>query len=233
MNATKSHTKTVTDDVYERYRDKWEALARNEIDVWLKFHRYWLSSERPVPVLIVRFEDLIREPKAQLQRMMQFALQTDRLSPLWEERAERTVGSGSTDRLGSYRPRAALMGAAAVGRALRTGRYTEELLLHFRDAAAKYNPDHNHLKKLGYALADGFPANFWDGTEPPLTDVATTDAPQGAVVTVNVGGETVRPNDCPFGRLMQKWRHSVTNNDRNPLPTVDRNCTRPTQRDIS
>jgi hypothetical protein len=32
----------VTDAVYERFHDKFEALVKNEIEIWLRFHEYWL-----------------------------------------------------------------------------------------------------------------------------------------------------------------------------------------------
>jgi hypothetical protein len=40
-NTGKTHTH-VTDAVYERFHDKFEALVKNEIEIWLRFHEYWL-----------------------------------------------------------------------------------------------------------------------------------------------------------------------------------------------
>jgi hypothetical protein len=42
MCCTNTHTESVSEDVYERYRDKFRALALNEIGTWADFLRYWL-----------------------------------------------------------------------------------------------------------------------------------------------------------------------------------------------
>jgi hypothetical protein len=33
-------------------------MLRNEIDVWMKFHRYW-TSKVDIPIIVVRYEDLM------------------------------------------------------------------------------------------------------------------------------------------------------------------------------
>jgi len=115
LNATKSHTKTVTAAVYEQFIDQWRGLARNEIQVWIRFLDYWIR-KCPAPVLIVRFEDLVRDPSRQLTRMMEFALSVEELSDFWKERVRYATSSSSTEKLGSYRPRTASKGTASIDR---------------------------------------------------------------------------------------------------------------------
>jgi hypothetical protein len=236
MNATKTHTQTVTDAVYDRFRDKFQALVENEIHIWLRFHEYWLHSEncRQIPVLVVRFEDLIQDANKELVRILEFSFgqqSGEGLSDFWMQRIQHVTGN-PIDKLGSYRPRGASKGVDSIGKSLRKGRYSDELLqtLH---AAASNSPGENLLQSFGYDIfAQGFPNNFKEGTEPlvdrldrqhsTIPDTDTNKAQTAAaVVKMNVGAP-VRPYDCPFGRALQSWRHSVTNKDAEPLPTVPR-----------
>jgi hypothetical protein len=228
MNATKTHTHTVTDAVYERFHDKFEALVKKEIDIWLRFHEYWLHEQRQIPVLVVRFEDLIQDANQELVRIFKFAFGQEPESELpdfWRQRIEHVTGN-PIDKLGSYRPRGASKGVDSIGKSLLKGRYSDELLqaLH---AVASSRPE-NLLESFGYDIfAQGFPNNFKEGTEPPVDRAATTTTPdtstkaEAATVQMNAGA-SVRPPHCPFGRALQTWRHSVTNKDAEPLPTVPR-----------
>jgi hypothetical protein len=224
MNATKTHTHTVTDAVYERFHDKFEALVVNEINIWLRFHEYWLQEQRQIPVLVVRFEDLIQDANKELVRIFEFAFggQSQELPDFWMQRIQHVTGN-PIDKLGSYRPRGASKGVDSIGKSLRKGRYSDELLqtLH---VAASSRPE-NLLQSFGYdVFAQGFPNNFKEGTEPPVdrpTIKPDTTKAQAAVVKMNTGAP-VRPPHCPFGRALQTWRHSVTNKDAEPLPTVPR-----------
>jgi Sulfotransferase domain len=245
MCATKSHTKTVTDAVYERFRDKYQQLVRNEIDVWLRFHHYWfVTAASQVPVLLVRYEDLVRHPNVELTRMMRFVLQVDELDAYWTSRVNHVVAAGradhddggrgeqqlaqpaAIDNLGSYRPRTGgtVPGGAVIrfGKALRRNpRFVTDDLVQFIHAASE-RFECNYLKLFGYdALHDGFPDTL------PPADAHWMEAVYGrhdrsmpSSLTIN-DGCAIRPLSCPFGRGMRAWRQSVTDKDQNPLPTVD------------
>ena len=71
MNATRSHTRTLAPSVYQQHSDKWDGLVRNELGVWMAFLDAWIR-DCPVPVLLVRFEDLMRDPAHQLTRILAF-----------------------------------------------------------------------------------------------------------------------------------------------------------------
>jgi hypothetical protein len=229
MNATKTHTHTVTDAVYERFHDKFQALVKNEINIWLRFHEYWLHECQQIPVLVVRFEDLIQDANKELVRIFKFAFGQESESELpdfWRQRIEHVTGN-PIDKLGSYRPRGASKGVDSIGKSLRKGRYPDELLQALHTIASS-RPE-NLLQSFGYDIfAQRFPNNFKEGTEPPVyrpptttTLSDTTKAGQAATVQMNAGAP-VRPPHCPFGRALQTWRHSVTNKDTEPLPTVAR-----------
>lgn len=214
MNATKSHTKSLLDATYEQFRDKWYGLVRNEIHIWNKFLDYWLNQD--CSVLVVRFEDLIREPAVELLRMLEFALQTAPLSSFWMNRIRHATTGSNTERLGSYKPRSAREGAASIGKSIKNGHYTDEQLDYIRDASAEYSG--KYLLRFGYDITEhGFPVNFVEGREPAAMECTTTK--EGREIRVN-DGVPVRRVDCPYGRLLQLWRFSVTNHDADPLPTV-------------
>lgn len=58
MTLTNSHNKSVHESMYERLADRWDGMLRNEIDVWMKFHRYW-TAKVDIPIIVVRYEDLL------------------------------------------------------------------------------------------------------------------------------------------------------------------------------
>lgn len=58
MTLTNTHNKSLHESQYARFADRWDGLIRNEIDVWMKFHRYW-TSKVDIPIIVVRYEDLL------------------------------------------------------------------------------------------------------------------------------------------------------------------------------
>lgn len=199
LNATKSHTKTLQSAVYDTFKTKWENLCRNEIRVWLDFLDYWLNTD--IPVLLVRFEDLVADPAAQVTRMMQFSLRTS-LNDFWKSRIDK-ICAESTAKLGSYKPR-----TSRIGKSL--GKYTDELLKYIQQISKQNTRD--YVRELGYSL-------------PEFPETSVVQSPflvnNERCGTVHVNAEApIRGTDCEFGRRLQQWRHSVTDFDRNPLPTL-------------
>ena len=39
--------------------DVWEDFVSNEAEVWTAFHCFWLRKHAHIPILLVRYEDLI------------------------------------------------------------------------------------------------------------------------------------------------------------------------------
>jgi Sulfotransferase domain len=211
MNATKSHTRTLVDAVYDEYRDKWEGLVRNEITVWLDFLQYWMNAD--IPVLVVRYEDLVERPGREMESIMQFMLSQEALSTEWSERIKR-VTEAPVERLGSYKPRSK---GPCAGRSLH--RYTCKQLEYIRKTCQSYSP--NYLQLFGYDLIDSCDKEPYTESLPPLSDALRYRSGSLESMRINTSNdELVRPVDCPYGRLLQTWRHSVTDNDRQPLPTV-------------
>ena len=238
LNATNTHTDTVTEDVYLAFMDVFEDLARNEIKVWCEFHQFWLDKSRidNLPLLLIRFEDLIQQPQVIMTQLLEFMSGSS--SPLglfWQQRiahAATTSEEHNNNNLGSYTPRTATRGIKSVGKSIQKQRYSEELLQYFHavaaEAAAAQDGNENLLQKFGYDIENQqFPENFARGEAPPLpnnyqrAESLTTDSSSTNFVKVN-DGSLIRPKDCPFGRAMRAWRLRNTENDTNPFPTVPR-----------
>lgn len=228
LNVTNTHTETVTDEVYARFGNKFEQLAKNEMQVWCEYHRYWLEKSRKegFPLLIIRFENLIQRPDVELSRIFQFLVKNkeQRLHPFWQRRiAHATTTTTQHNTLGSYTPRTATRGVQSIGKSLHKGRYSPQLLDYFHAVAAKdaaAHGDDDLLKYFGYHIFDqDFPQNFVLGTAP---DVEENDGNTAlSIMRVN-SGSLVRPRNCPFGRDMRNWRLRHTNNDTEPFPRVTR-----------
>jgi hypothetical protein len=102
MSLTNSHTQSLTDDVaYVQYRDFFEGLSISEMKTWNAFHKYWFETTRKayVPMLVVRYEDLLLRPHESIARVVAFMLNKplltthDRLPPFWRNRLFRVLGS--------------------------------------------------------------------------------------------------------------------------------------------
>lgn len=248
MNATNTHNQTVTDEVYDRFQSFFEELVRNEMHIWKRFIEYWagqlnnVSSTR-VPILLVRFEDLILDPAVQMNRIMQFLLRKP-LSEFWLQRIQH-VTRGPLANLGSYHPRSTAEtdksgtdndsgshhdAAASIGKSLRKKRYSEGLLREMHLIAGT-----SLLQRFGYDIFDqNFPDNFPCASSPQLPSIwsvvqslTVASAPASVQkslkrsVIINQGDE-IRPLECPYGRAMRQWRWSYTDQDRNPFPTMRR-----------
>ncbi|KAL7467544.1 hypothetical protein ACHAXS_007786 [Conticribra weissflogii] len=77
--CTNTHTRSVDESVYEKYAEKFEGLARHEIRIWCEFHYYWIDvcQREGLPLLIVRYEDLVLETAREMQRVMRFLIDGD------------------------------------------------------------------------------------------------------------------------------------------------------------
>jgi len=75
MSLTNTHTEKVDPSVTEEHLEFYRALVRHEIlQVWMGFlDYYWKEcSHRKIPLLLVRYEDLVLSPKCELQRILEF-----------------------------------------------------------------------------------------------------------------------------------------------------------------
>ncbi|KAL7430465.1 hypothetical protein ACHAXH_002018 [Discostella pseudostelligera] len=250
--CTNTHTRTLDESVYVQYAQKFDELARHEIQIWCDFHYYWMDicEKENVPILIVRYEDLVLDTEAELRRMLRFVLNTEgTLDSFWEWRILHAVSKATannsaaannqTSNLGSYKPRSSNGGLSSIGKSVRKNRFSEGVLLHMHEVAVslalerKQNPMYKmpapklETQQTNATLLHRFGYDIYTQQFPEklkrLDDLPAHEA-VGRVcgtVTINRTSE-IRRKDDPFGRAMTFWRRGETCDDTVPFPTVRR-----------
>jgi len=242
MSLTNSHTQTLKDKVaYEQFREFFEGLAISEMQTWHKFHEYWFQAalKARVPILVVRYEDLLLRPHEAMARVIAFMLgkpllsSEDRLDPFWRDRLFRVLGPSTPKtpaaaapavlkneqklaKLGSYQPRV----GGGIGKSM--NRFSQDLLERMHASCDNLTL----LQLLQYdALTQDFPLNMVG--DPPAVGIPNRSKvvfgwnakPSCYGIVVNQGSE-LRPEDSIYGRSITSWRKAQTDNDANPLPTT-------------
>lgn len=134
LMMTGAHTNTIDDDTRERHAKVWEEFVLKEIQVWNKFHKFWL--EQKIPLLLVRYEDLTRYPEAVMVEVLKFTLEL-KTTEFADWRVQRCIVDEDITKLGSYKPR-----SGGIGKSL--SKYSPELL-------QKMNVGNmDMMKRLGY-----------------------------------------------------------------------------------
>ncbi|KAL4138538.1 hypothetical protein PRIC2_002043 [Phytophthora ramorum] len=111
MTLTNTHNKSLHESQYERFADRWDGLLRNEIDVWMKFHRYW-TTKVDIPIIVVRYEDLMMHREETLRRVFLFLTDLTTLEGTeWEQRIHDVMAT-SGDKTGPYKPRSGKIGGS-------------------------------------------------------------------------------------------------------------------------
>lgn len=79
MSLTNTHDKMLTQEVMqsEALQALWSDFVRNEAVVWTAFHQFWLLKSVHIPVLFVRFEDLLLNEKTTMREILRF-MQSER-----------------------------------------------------------------------------------------------------------------------------------------------------------
>lgn len=109
--TTNTHTRTLEESVYTKYSEKFEGLARHEIQIWCEFHYYWIDicEKEGVPLMIVRYEDLVLDIEREMMRVMKFlvgqrsGVEDGKLNSFLEWRIRHAIGR-STSNLNTTNP---------------------------------------------------------------------------------------------------------------------------------
>lgn len=86
---------------------------------WTEFHKFWLGQD--VPLLLIRYEDLIRHPDEVMARVVRFVLDIKNMASFFNERIDRCIREEQLEKLGSYKPR-----SGGIGKSL--SKYSSKLL---------------------------------------------------------------------------------------------------------
>lgn len=125
LMMTGTHTSSISTEIREKTTKIWEDFVMKELVVWKKFHEYWLNAD--IPILLIRYEDLIRKPDKVMERVIQFVLEINRMGTFFGERIDRCIREQEEiERLGSYKPR-----SGGIGKAM--SKYSSELLKRMKD----------------------------------------------------------------------------------------------------
>lgn len=120
LMTTNTHTSSLSEEDRKKHEKIFADMARKEILVWRDFHEYWLS--RNIPLLVIRYEDLIRYTDKVVAKVIKFVLEVKSMK-FFEERIDRCIREEQLEKLGSYKPR-----SGGIGRSLTKGVYSPELL---------------------------------------------------------------------------------------------------------
>jgi len=77
LEGAKSHSKSLDKDDYVNFDETWSAWIKQELSVWRDFTDYYLNC--PVPLHVVRYEDIIGRQEETLVELFQFMMRTDHL----------------------------------------------------------------------------------------------------------------------------------------------------------
>lgn len=72
MTCTMSHTKSISPEDYSKFQIYWSEFIKQEISVWRDFYLFWLSVN--IPIHIIKFEDILANPKKVFTGVMSFLL---------------------------------------------------------------------------------------------------------------------------------------------------------------
>ena len=80
MVVTKSHNQTMKDEEFAQIRALWKQTIPFFIEDYKNFHEFWLNSD--IPVYLMRFEDLVENPKEELKNLSKFLWEVDDISEI-------------------------------------------------------------------------------------------------------------------------------------------------------
>ncbi|TMW66065.1 hypothetical protein Poli38472_003830 [Pythium oligandrum] len=193
MTLTNSHNKSLHESQYERFADRWDGMLRNEIEVWMKFHRYW-TSKVDIPIIVVRYEDLLIHRAETLRRVFLFL--TDRPSiegTEWETRIKNVMET-SGENSGPYVPRSGKIGASFK-------HYSDEQFQHILKVA------NLPLRGFGY---DPVTQNFPNDIQLPRRQVKPGKTPDAVLEVPIDPAQEIRKRNDAYGRYSTWYRKGLT-----------------------
>jgi len=72
MGFTNTHDKRLTPASFETLKEIWKDFVPSEGIIWKYFHEYWISKANQLPILVVRYEDLLRNKDEAMETILNF-----------------------------------------------------------------------------------------------------------------------------------------------------------------
>ncbi|OWZ21986.1 hypothetical protein PHMEG_0003383 [Phytophthora megakarya] len=192
MTLTNTHNKSLHESQYERFAERWDGLLRNEIDVWMKFHRYW-TTKVDIPIIVVRYEDLMMHREETLRRVFLFLTDLTTLEGTeWEQRIQDVMAT-SGDKAGPYKPRSGKIGGS---------------FRHYSDEQFQYILKTANLPLRGFGY-DPETQNFPKEITLPKRQVKPGKEDAKLLISIDPVMEIRKKNDS-FGRGSTYFRRALT-----------------------
>ena len=137
LMMTSTHTKTIDENVRREHQKLWEDMVLKEILVWRDFHEYWLQRPNNIPILVIRYEDLIRFTGKVAAKAVEFILEVKDMR-FFQRRIDQCILEEQLEQLGPYKPR-----SGGIGKSLE--KYSPELLQQMNTMGIIAT-----MEKLGY-----------------------------------------------------------------------------------
>jgi hypothetical protein len=192
LMLTSTHTNSIKEEVRAKHVKLWEEMALKEINVWKAFHEYWL--EQDIPLLVIRYEDLIRHTDEVVRRVIRFVLEINHMG-FFDQRIDRCIREEQIERLGSYKPR-----SGGIGKSL--CKYSPKLLQEMNIGL------YSMMEKFGYGeMLAGNDHKEWQLE--PLDDFAVeieSEKDDSAIPPLRINaGKLVRgPDNSTDWRVVRK-----------------------------
>lgn len=75
MVVTNTHDLSIQEEDFLKFPFEFSQYIEQEIGVWQEFHDFWLQAD--IPVHIIRYEDIVLNPRYALTKLMEFILNVD------------------------------------------------------------------------------------------------------------------------------------------------------------
>lgn len=193
MTLTNTHNKSLDESQYERFAARWDGLLRNEIDVWMKFHRYW-TTKVDIPIIVVRYEDLMMHREETLRRVFLFLTDLTTLEGTeWEKRIHDVMAT-SGDKAGPYKPRSGKIGGS---------------FRHYSEEQFQYILKTANLPLRGFGYDPERTQNFPKEVTLPKRQVKPGKEGAELLISTDQAMEIRKKNDS-FGRGSTYFRRALT-----------------------
>jgi len=98
MGFTNTHDKRLTQASFETLKEIWKDFVPSEGRIWKHFHEYWISKANQLPILVVRYEDLLRNKEEAMEAILHFLGKGP--TPCGSKSIKRASGGVGTSRVG-------------------------------------------------------------------------------------------------------------------------------------
>eukprot|EP01033_Poteriospumella_lacustris_P008450 gene8450-6109_t len=222
MGMTNTHDKSLSPEAFASLKDIWNAFVPNEAQVWTKFYLYWLEQSKQLPIMMVRYEDILQDEKMWVQRMVAFLESGNPpLAHRWKNHWNEYLSNAARPVDGAgYKPK-----KIVIGKAL-TNVLTKEQAETIRELTSAvcnlFGYELTPVSQEGNATteATNVASHYYSLQLSPVR-IPTPMLPpsdSGSTISINQSME-IRDDSDPYGRKITDLRRVYTKNDTEPFAT--------------